>query len=69
MTMGLYVSISLTNHYGSGATWWSNLELIQVAPHVGQISSQCKWRHLVAKLKQFKWRHLFGINESGTTSW
>ena len=33
----------------NGATWWSNLELIQVEPHVGQIWNHCKWCHLVAK--------------------
>ena len=40
----------------SGAIWWPNLQLMQVAPSGGQICSQYKWRHLVAK---------FGTNASG----
>ena len=31
------------------ATWWPNLQLMQVAPSSGQICNKCKWRHLVAK--------------------
>ena len=42
----------------SGATWWSNFLLMQVAPPGGQISYQCKWCHLVAK---------FSTNTSGAT--
>ena len=34
----------------SGATWWSNLEIVQVAQHLGYILNQCKQRHLVARL-------------------
>ena len=33
----------------SGAIWWPNLQLMQVAPFGGQICNQCEWRHLVAK--------------------
>ena len=33
----------------SDATWWPNLEPIQVAPPGRQISNFCKWCHLVAK--------------------
>ena len=33
----------------SGAIWWPNLELMQVAPSGGQICILCKWRNLVAK--------------------
>ena len=44
-----------------GATWWSNLELIQVEPHAfGQIWNQCKWHYMLAKS---------GTNTSGTTCW
>ena len=39
----------------SGAIWWSNLQLMQVAPSGGQICNRCKWCHLVA----------FGTNASG----
>ena len=39
----------------SGAIWWPNLLLMQVAPSGGQICNKCKWRHLVAK---------FGTNAS-----
>ena len=48
--------------YASGAIWWPNLQLMQLAPSGGQIwnqyasgasggkiGNQCKWRHLVAK--------------------
>ena len=42
----------------SGATWWPNFLLMQVAPPGDQIFHQCKWRHLVAK---------FPTNTSGTT--
>ena len=31
----------------SGATWWPNFLLMQVAPPGDQIFHQCKWRHLV----------------------
>ena len=44
----------------SGAIWWPNLQLMQVAPSGGQICSQCKWRHLVAK---------FANNASGAIWW
>jgi len=37
----------------SDAIWWSNMELIQVAPSGGHVCNQCKWRYLVVK---------FGIN-------
>ena len=37
----------------SGAIWWPNLLLMQVAPSSGQICSQCKWRHLVAKFATY----------------
>ena len=40
------------------AIWWSNLELMQVAPPVGQIWNQFWWHHLVVK---------FWTNTSGTT--
>ena len=33
----------------SGAIWWPNLQLMQVAPSGGHICRQCKWRDLVAK--------------------
>merc|ERR1711978_142065 len=33
----------------SGAIWWPNLQLMQVAPSGGQICNLCKWRHLVAE--------------------
>jgi len=41
-----------------GQLWWSNMELMQLAPSGGQIwnqyasgkiDNQCKWRHLVDK--------------------
>ena len=32
----------------SGATWWPNLQLMQVAPSGGQICNLCKWCHVVA---------------------
>ena len=41
-----------------GQLWWSNMELMQLAPSGGQIwnqyasgkiGNQCKWRHLVDK--------------------
>ena len=43
--------------YASGAIWWPNLQLMQVAPSGGQI---CKWRHVVAK---------FATNASGAIWW
>ena len=33
----------------SGANWWPNLQLMQVAPSGGQICNLCKWCHMVAK--------------------
>ena len=33
----------------SGAMWWTNLHLMQVAPSGGQTCNLCKWPHLVAK--------------------
>ena len=55
----------------SGAIWWENLQLMQMAPSGGQIWNQyasgtssgkignkCKWRHLVAK---------FATNSSSST--
>ena len=44
----------------SGAMWWQNLELMQVAPSGGQICNKCKWCHLVAK---------FGTNASCAIWW
>ena len=44
----------------SGAIWWPNLQLMQVAPSGGQICNLCKWRHLVAK---------FVTNASGAILW
>ena len=44
----------------SGAIWWPNLQLMQVAPSGGQICNLCKWRHLVAN---------FATNASGTIWW
>ena len=54
------VAMFATN--ASDAIWWSNMELMQVAPSGrqiwnqyasgasgGKIGNQCKWRHLVAK--------------------
>ena len=40
------------------AIWWSNLELMQVAPPVDQIWNQFWWHHMVVK---------FWTNTSGTT--
>ena len=44
----------------SGAIWWPNLQLMQVAPSGGQICNQFKWRHLVAE---------FVTDASGATWW
>ena len=33
----------------SGAIWWPNCQLIQMASSGGQLYNFCKWRHLVAK--------------------
>ena len=33
----------------SSATWWPNLQPVQVLPTGGQICNQCLWCHLVAK--------------------
>ena len=44
----------------SGAIWWPNLLLMQVAPSGGQICNYCKWRHLMA---------IFATNASGTIWW
>ena len=46
--------------YASGAIWWPNLLLMQVAQSGGQICNLCKWRHLVAK---------FVTNASGAIWW
>ena len=35
--------------YASGAIWWSNLQLMQVAPSGGQICDKWKWCYIVAK--------------------
>ena len=55
--------------YASGSTWWTNLQLMQVAPLGGQIYKLCKRRHLLAKWlmrmapsgsqfgNQYKWWH------------
>ena len=40
----------------SGAIWWSNLQLIQVAPSGGQICNLCEWHQLMVK---------FAMNASG----
>ena len=39
--------------FANGAIWWSNLQLMQVAPSGGQICNACKWRHLVAKFATY----------------
>ena len=39
--------------YASGAIWWPNLQLMQVAPSGGQICNLCKWCHLVAKFATY----------------
>merc|ERR1711911_451456 len=44
----------------SGAIWWPNLQLMQVAPSGGQICNLCKWRHLEAK---------FATNVNGAICW
>ena len=44
----------------SGATWWPNLQLMQVAPPGGQICNRCNKRLLVTS---------FLINASGATWW
>ena len=44
----------------SGAIWWPNLLLMQVAPSGGQTCNLCKWRHLVA---------IFATNASGAIRW
>ena len=36
--------------HASGAIWWPNLQLMQVAPSGGHICDSCKWCHLVAEL-------------------
>ena len=33
----------------SGAIWWPNIQLMQVAPSDGQICDECKWCHVVAE--------------------
>ena len=43
----------------SGAIWWQNLQLMQVALSGGQIWNQCKNYHLVVK----------GTNSSGAFWW
>ena len=37
----------------SGAIWWPNFELMQVAPFGDQIWNECKWRDLVTKLRTY----------------
>jgi len=37
----------------SGATWWPSFQIMQVAPPGGQISNNCKWRHLEAKFPTY----------------
>ena len=44
----------------SGAIWWSNLQIMQVAPSGGQIWNLCKWCHLVT---------IFATNASGAIWW
>ena len=44
----------------SDATWWPNLQIMQVTHSGGKICNLCKWRHLVAK---------FATNASGTIWW
>ena len=43
-----------------GASWWSNSQIMQVAPSGGQICNLCKWRHLEAK---------FATNVNGAICW
>ena len=42
----------------SSATWWPKLEPMLIALHIGRITNQCWWRHLVFK---------FWTYTSGTT--
>ena len=54
-------AVEIVDNYATNANcaiWWSNLELMQVAPPVGQIWNQFWWHHLVVK---------FWTNTSGTT--
>ena len=46
--------------YSSGAIWWPNFELTQVAPSSDQIRNECQWRDLVTK---------FRTNSSGAIWW
>ena len=46
---GVAISATFADNAG-GATWWLNLQPIQVVPPGGQICNQCKWRHLLAKI-------------------
>ena len=46
--------------YASGAIWWQNMQLMQVAPRGAQNWNQCKLYYMLAK---------FGTNASGATCW
>ena len=35
----------------SGASWWPNMQLMQMAPYGGQICNKCKWCHMMAKFE------------------
>ena len=41
--------VAIFGSNASIASWWPNLQLMQVAPSGGQICNYCKWRHLVDK--------------------
>ena len=53
-------AMQVMNTNASDAIWWSNMQLMQVAPSGGQICKLCKWRHLVVK---------FATNASGAIRW
>ena len=57
----------------SGAIWWANFQLMQLASSGGQIWNLCKWCHLVANFVTIcKWCHLmanFAINAIGAIWW
>ena len=46
--------------YASGAIWWRNMQLMQVAPPGAQNWNQCKLYYMLAK---------FGTNAGGATWW
>ena len=41
--------VAIFGSNASIASWWPNLQLMQVAPSGGQIYYLCKWGHLVVK--------------------